>query len=123
MSNSAQVYREFLTAKKIFETEEKNYLLVLLKLLQVVSESSDYEDAFVTYNKIKNEGNDDFKRQVKFKLGLHLLAGAGCRKNIAKRCKLIIETKCLGFFPAKRWTIKHGKKIDYGAEEAYKLFR
>ncbi|CAG8812451.1 38541_t:CDS:2, partial [Gigaspora margarita] len=59
--------------------------------------------------------NDDFKRQVKFKLGLHLLASAGY--------KLIIEAERLGFFLAKRWTIEHGKKNDYSAEKAYKLFR
>ncbi|CAG8774163.1 39075_t:CDS:1, partial [Gigaspora margarita] len=62
----SQVYREFLVTKKIFETEEKKYLLALLKLFQAVSNSLDYEDAFVTYNKIKNEGNDNFKYQVKF---------------------------------------------------------
>ncbi|CAG8793498.1 1700_t:CDS:1, partial [Racocetra persica] len=45
---------------------------------------SDYKNAFVTYDKIKDEGNDNFKFQVKFKMGLHLLAGAGCKENIAK---------------------------------------
>ncbi|RIB01662.1 hypothetical protein C2G38_2230119 [Gigaspora rosea] len=84
--------------------------------------AKDYEDAFVTYDKIKNEGNDDFKRQVKFKMGLHLLAGAGCEQNTAKGCKLIIEAERLDFVPAKRWAKDHGKKNDYGAKEAKELF-
>ncbi|CAG8743373.1 2908_t:CDS:1, partial [Dentiscutata erythropus] len=82
---------------------------------------SDYKNAFVTYDKIKDDGNDNFKRQVKFKMGLHLLAGAGCEENIAKGVKLIIEAERLGFYPAKKWNQDHGKKNDYGASEAKKL--
>ncbi|RIB04879.1 hypothetical protein C2G38_2221171 [Gigaspora rosea] len=111
MSNSAKVYREYLAEQKKFRTQETKYHLALLKLFQVVSDSLDYEDAFVTYDKIKNEGNDDFKRQVKFKMGLHLLAGAGCEQNTAKGCKLIIEAERLDFFPAKRWAKDHGKRM------------
>ncbi|CAG8857509.1 37302_t:CDS:1, partial [Gigaspora margarita] len=86
-------------------------------LFQVVSSSSDYKDAFLTYDKIKNEGNDDFKCQVKFKMGLHLLAGVGCKQSIAEGCKHIIEAEHLGLFPAKRWINDYRKKNDYGAGE------
>ena len=102
MSNSAQIYRKYLLAQKKFREEETKYQLVLLKLFQVVSASSNYKDAFVTYKKIKTEGNDNFKCQVIIKMGLHLLAGAGCEQNTAKGCKLIIEAERLGFFPAIR---------------------
>ncbi|KAF0341915.1 hypothetical protein F8M41_016198 [Gigaspora margarita] len=98
MSNLAKVYHEYLALQIKFRAQETKYHFVLLKLFQVVSNSSDYEDAFVTYDKIKNKGNNDFKRQVKFKMGLHLLASAGCGQNTAKECKLIIEAAHLGFF-------------------------
>ncbi|CAG8854928.1 17023_t:CDS:2, partial [Gigaspora margarita] len=49
-------------------------------LFQTVATSSDHEDAFATYKKIKDKGNDDFKRQVKFRMGLHFLAGADGQK-------------------------------------------
>ncbi|CAG8721654.1 17828_t:CDS:2, partial [Gigaspora rosea] len=55
------VYRQYLEAQKKFRAEEVKYQLVLLKLLQVVSDSSDYENIFLTYDKIKNEDNDDFR--------------------------------------------------------------
>ncbi|CAG8799584.1 36276_t:CDS:1 [Racocetra persica] len=102
MSKSAEVYCEYLVARKNFKAEEARYQIVLLKLFQTVAFSSDYQDAFVTYEKIKDEGNDDFKCQVKFKMGLHLLAGVGCYKNIAEGCKFIIEAERLGLHNAKR---------------------
>ncbi|CAG8572960.1 9805_t:CDS:2, partial [Dentiscutata heterogama] len=98
MPNSAQAYDLFNRCKLVndlFKAEEAKYLLVLNKLLRSVSEESDYKNAFITYNKIKDEGNDNFKRQVKFKMGLHLLAVASCEENIAKDVKLIIEAERL----------------------------
>ncbi|CAG8753035.1 16006_t:CDS:1, partial [Dentiscutata heterogama] len=53
--NSAQAYRKYLEARKLFKVEEAKYLLVLFKLLKSVSEESDYKNAFVTYDKIKDE--------------------------------------------------------------------
>ncbi|CAG8458495.1 30965_t:CDS:1 [Gigaspora margarita] len=123
MSNSAKAYREFLAEQKKFRKQERIYQLALLKLFQAVSNSSDYNDAFVIYDKIKNEGNDGFKCEVKFKMGLHLLAGAGCKQNIVEGCKLVIEAERLGSLPAKKWTNDHRKKNDYGAGEACKLFK
>ncbi|CAG8811553.1 25677_t:CDS:1, partial [Racocetra persica] len=54
------------------------------------------------------KGNDDFKHQVKFKMGLYLLARVGCDKNIAEGCKFIIEAKRLDLPNVKRWTKDHG---------------
>ncbi|CAG8854930.1 8339_t:CDS:1, partial [Gigaspora margarita] len=73
-------------------------------LFQTVATSSDHEDAFATYKKIKDESNDDFKHQVKFRMGLHFLAEASCKKNIAEGYKLIVEAERLGSDKAKRWT-------------------
>ncbi|CAG8789308.1 26715_t:CDS:2 [Dentiscutata erythropus] len=94
----------------------------IAKLFQTVAASSDYNDAFMMYKKIKDEGNNDFKRQIKFKMGLHLLAGVGCYKNIAEGCKFIIEAGRLGLSDAIRWTKDHGNKDDYSAGEASKIF-
>ncbi|CAG8655182.1 23582_t:CDS:2, partial [Dentiscutata erythropus] len=122
-SLKAKAYREFLVEQKKFRKQERIYQFALLKLFQAVSNSSDYNDTFVTYDKIKNEGNNDFKYQVKFKMSLHLLAGAGCKQNIVEGCKHVIEAERLGSLPAKKWTNDYRKKNDYGAEEACKLFR
>ncbi|CAG8806852.1 2574_t:CDS:1, partial [Gigaspora rosea] len=50
-----QAYREYLNARKLFKAKEAKYLLVLDELLRSVSEESDYKNAFVTYDKIKDE--------------------------------------------------------------------
>ncbi|CAG8606520.1 9428_t:CDS:2, partial [Dentiscutata heterogama] len=53
-NGNAQAYCEYLEARKLFKAKAK-YLLVLFELLQFVSEESDYKNAFVTYDKIKDE--------------------------------------------------------------------
>ncbi|CAG8788387.1 6550_t:CDS:1, partial [Racocetra persica] len=58
-----EVYCEYLAARKKFKAEETRYQIVLLKLFQTVAFSPDYQDTFVTYEKIKDKGNDDFKHQ------------------------------------------------------------
>ncbi|CAG8507627.1 3104_t:CDS:2 [Gigaspora margarita] len=59
ISKSAEAYREFLNAQKKFKAEEAKYQLVLLNLFQVVSDSSDYEDAFMFFDLIFRVGGQN----------------------------------------------------------------
>ncbi|CAG8463810.1 2797_t:CDS:1, partial [Dentiscutata heterogama] len=67
------------------------------------------------------EDDDTLNYQIKYKLGLHLLSGVGCKEEIDKGYKKIVEAASLGLPDAKSWINKYKNKNDYGAVEAKKL--
>ncbi|CAG8809561.1 35397_t:CDS:1, partial [Gigaspora margarita] len=86
---------------------------IQLKLFKVISDSSEYKKAFNTYKAIEDYCNNTLNYRIKYKIGLHLLSGVSCKKEIDKGYKKIGEVESLGLSDAKSWINKYKNKNDY----------
>ncbi|CAG8668616.1 13959_t:CDS:1 [Racocetra fulgida] len=108
------IYREYLDAKVKYQS-------IRSKLFNVIADSSDYENAFKTYQKMEDDVLDVFSYRIKYKIGLHLLSGISCTKDVNKGYRKIVEAGNFGLPDAILLINKYRNVKDHGAQEAFKL--
>ncbi|CAG8819411.1 7900_t:CDS:2 [Gigaspora margarita] len=114
-------FGKFYISKKNYEKAKKEaeeeYNEALNKTFKVASASDDYKTAFEFFKLIQNEGNNFTKSKILYKIGIRLLGGIGCKKDISQGRELIKKASELGLTSTSIWINKHGSKNDFGASE------
>ncbi|CAG8717435.1 11099_t:CDS:2, partial [Racocetra persica] len=76
---------------------------------------SNHTETFEILQKIQNEGNEETKGIIKFKLGRMYLGGFVCKKNIFEGLRLTIEATRNGHTNTRAWVNNYDSSDDFGA--------
>ncbi|CAG8664215.1 31163_t:CDS:1, partial [Racocetra persica] len=111
MQTHRTIYKDDVTIYcEYLDTKKKNQS-IRSKLFIVIAASTDYKNSFKTYKKI--EDNDVLSYRIKYKIGLHLLSGVECNKDVDKDYMKIVEPGNFGLLDAISWINKYRNVKDH----------
>ncbi|CAG8442708.1 hypothetical protein C2G38_2193374 [Gigaspora rosea] len=118
--STLKTYKRSNNAEVEFDNAKNQYLAAIDKLFKVACASDDHAKAFKILEKIQDEGDNRTKGTIKFKLGILLLGGFGCTKNINEAQKLIKEASKHGHTHASVLVKTYNSSADFGASVVIK---